>query len=198
MHVPQRVVLPFLCYVPGIKAAPEHEMVTGMALLSFFAVEKQVWVCTFWHLVLLFRQPQQHRNQAASPKFTSLMELYSKNPLFMQKKDAPVVKAAVQAFRDVLWASHVAGGLWHRHALSLCVQSIFMFHPVSGSTKYLGDVLLSPWVLWRDRTASLWQGLAGKLPNFLLGSANGSFLVLHMNIKWPGEKIFDKKKVPFE
>lgn len=25
----------------------------------------------------------------------------------MQKKDAPVVRAAVQAFKDVLWASHV-------------------------------------------------------------------------------------------
>lgn len=62
----------------------------------------------------------------------------------MQKRDAPVVSAAVQAFRDVLWASPVAGGLWHHRALSLCVQSIFIFHPGSGSTKYLGDALLSP------------------------------------------------------
>lgn len=34
----------------------------------------------------------------------------------------------------------------------------------------------------RDRTASLGQGLAGKLPSFLLGSANSGFLVLHMSI----------------
>lgn len=61
----------------------------------------------------------------------------------MQKEDAPVVSAAVQAFRDVLQASHVAGGLWYHHALPLCVQSIFTFHPGSGSTKYLGDALLS-------------------------------------------------------
>lgn len=58
--------------VPGIKAAPEHEMVAGMALLSFFAVEKQVWVCTFLLLlflasVLLHRKRQQHRNHYFLP-----------------------------------------------------------------------------------------------------------------------------------
>lgn len=102
--VSHTVVLSFAT-VPGIKAGPEHEMVTGMAMLSFIAVEKQVWVCTFLLLlflasVLLHRKRQQHRNHAFSPKFTFLMKLYS---LFMQKKDAPVVWAAVQTFRDVLW-----------------------------------------------------------------------------------------------
>lgn len=47
----------------------------------------------------------------------------------MQKKDAAVVRAAVQAFRDVLWAPRVAGGLWDHPALSLCEEGIFIFHP---------------------------------------------------------------------
>lgn len=55
----------------------------------------------------------------------------------MQKKDAAVVRAAVQAFRDVLWAPRVAGGLWDHPALSLHEESIFIFHPGSGGTKYL-------------------------------------------------------------
>lgn len=79
------------CYCPGTEAAPAHETVTGIGSLSFFAVEKWVWVHTllsllFWHLVLLQRKPQQHRIQAVSVKFAFLMKLYSsKIPLFMQK-----------------------------------------------------------------------------------------------------------------
>lgn len=90
-----------LATLPGTEAAPAHETAAGMGSLSFFAIEKWAWVHTFlfllfWHLVLLHRKPQQHRNQAVSYKFAFLMKLYSnKIPLFMQKKDAPVVRDAV-------------------------------------------------------------------------------------------------------
>lgn len=89
------------CNCPGTEAAPAHETVTGIGSLSFFAVEKWVWVHTllsllFWHLVLLHRKPQQHRIQAVSVKFAFLMKLYSsKIPLFMQKKAVLVVRMVV-------------------------------------------------------------------------------------------------------
>lgn len=84
------------------------------------------------------------KSSSFSQIYISHEVLFQQDALFMQKKDAPVLKAAVQTFRDVLWASHVAGGLWYHPALSLGVQSIFLFHPGSGSVEYLGDALLSP------------------------------------------------------
>lgn len=153
--------------VPGIKAAPEHEIGDRNGLVLFpccweAGLGLHFLLLLFWYLVLLHRKPQQHKNQTVSPKFAFLMKLFSNKIPYLCRR--MLLRAAVKAFRDVLWASHVAGVLWYHRVLPLGVQSIFIFHPGSGGAKYLGDALLSPWLLWRDRTASWWQGLTGSFP----------------------------------
>lgn len=142
-----------LAAVPGTEAAPAQETAAGTGSLSFFAVEKLVWVHTFLLLLFLASGATAQKALAAqkSGSFSQICispeGLFQQDPFIYAEEGCSCSQGCSLGLQRCAYtsglpqASHAAVGLQYHHALPPCVQgkceSLFVRHSGSGSTKYL-------------------------------------------------------------